>query len=367
MKRVCLLHAYSHLNAGDGLLVNEAITLITEAMVPQPVAITVVAVDPKSFQDLELDTVTSVPRSIKEFTAYARLLKSLSSYDLVVGVGGGYLRFGRFSESVKTLLVHVPQLAAAAYSGSPTVYLPQSIGPGPRAANRDILSRTVVHLLSRIDALFVRDDRSERYVSRAKPVRYPDMAITLLAKRNVWARYQPAAPAAEPVISVRAIDGHAPALLLALADKLPPYYVYLQSVVAGNDDREVSNVFKGDLGEISSADLMGSDTSQVRVVVAVRLHAALMALAAGHYVIHLGYERKGWGAFSDLGLEEYVHSVRDFSIDCVHAQVHSLLNDPEERLRYADSIQRSLGRLAGGAGDLAARMRSIEARERADL
>ncbi len=63
-------------------------------------------------------------------------------------------------------------------------------------------------------------------------------------------------------------------------------------------------------------------------VVSVRLHGALQALLAGVPAVHLGYERKSWGAYQDLGLGEWVHNARRFDPQKVAAQVDELRSDP---------------------------------------
>ncbi len=98
-----------------------------------------------------------------------------------------------------------------------------------------------------------------------------------------------------------------------------------------------------------------------RVVVAVRLHAALMALAAGHYVVHLAYERKGFGAFGDLGIDPWVHTVNGFDVETVLDQVSRLLGDDDVRADYNSRLAASSGALAEARGritrELAARIR----------
>ncbi len=63
-------------------------------------------------------------------------------------------------------------------------------------------------------------------------------------------------------------------------------------------------------------------------VVSVRLHGALQALLAGIPAVHLGYERKSWGAYADLGLSVGC-TARAASIPTeVAAQVRELVADP---------------------------------------
>ncbi|OII38156.1 hypothetical protein BIU98_14880 [Curtobacterium sp. MMLR14_010] len=97
----------------------------------------------------------------------------------------------------------------------------------------------------------------------------------------------------------------------------------VQSTGRGNDDP----AFYNDLGfDGIFPTLQQQLLSEARpsVVISVRLHGSLQSLRAGVPTIHLSYERKGWGAFEDLGLSEYVHNARNFSAERVAEQALNL-------------------------------------------
>jgi hypothetical protein len=54
--------------------------------------------------------------------------------------------------------------------------------------------------------------------------------------------------------------------------------------------------------------------------------------------VHLSYERKGFGAFSDLGLLPYVKNAYDFDPDEVVRLVEGLLGSQNS---YWDSVERN--------------------------
>jgi len=89
----------------------------------------------------------------------------------------------------------------------------------------------------------------------------------------------------------------------------------------------------------------------------VRLHGAIAALLAGRPAIHLAYERKGWGAYQDLGLDEFVHDARTFDPAAVAAQTRALAADPAP---FRARIEAAKVRLAGAwqemVGDMASRL-----------
>ncbi|WP_130840733.1 polysaccharide pyruvyl transferase family protein [Corynebacterium neomassiliense] len=356
--KALILHGYSSRNRGDGLLVEETVALLREAL-GGDTDITLCASDPESFRHLPVTLHSSRPSARGWRRDYLRVLRQLDRYDLVVGVGGGYLRAGRVTEALKCALVMGPQLVAAAFTSSPTVYLPQSIGP-LRGGTRALYAP----LLRRLSLVMVRDDRSMKElgldVGPNNAVRMPDLAI---ASPDFTSRFDGAPettglgdadrPGGHPgspstVLSVRQVHGKLPPLVVSLAGRLRdagvPVVGYVQSTVGGNDDgaaqEQVTPGNTVDEDEYLRRGVHHQDPP--RVVVAVRLHAALLAVRAGHRVIHLAYERKGFSAFADLGLGEWVHNVNSFDVDQVVSQVVGLREDPEDQSRYDSRVRSSV-------------------------
>ncbi|WP_258096376.1 hypothetical protein, partial [Klebsiella pneumoniae] len=83
----------------------------------------------------------------------------------------------------------------------------------------------------------------------------------------------------------------------------------VQSAVRGNDD----TAFYRALGLTPHGllrDVLRDDRPDA--VVSVRLHGALESVLAGVPAYHLSYERKGFGAYEDLGLTDWVSNAADF-------------------------------------------------------
>lgn len=328
--KVLIIHAYSADNKGDGLLVEESLSLVKEAFGPET-EIGLIASYPESFTQLGCKTYQSRP-TVKGFDPdYVRLLLSRAkNYDVIVSVGGGFLRGKKPVELLKTVIVNGPQLLMAATRGQDSIYLPQSIGPfGPLAIH------PFRRLLSRMRCVWLRDDRSMAELGLANSHRSPDLAILGMVRRDMV--FNTNAPV---VFTVRHVNGKLPDDVIALNRMLGHVDSYVQSDVGTNTDVQAVREL-GPLSVLSYSELMTGNKDS-RVVVAVRLHAALMALAAGHYVIHLAYERKGFGAFQDLGLDNYVHNVNDFDVDKVMQAVRNLQHSTELRTEYSRRIAISL-------------------------
>lgn len=345
---VLILHAYSAENAGDGLLVRETITLVREALGPVP--ITLLASHPETFEGLGVSVLSTRP-TFSGLSRHTRsVLNRIDEFDLAIAVGGGYLRAGTPVETLKTALIHGPQLRAAARASIPTLYLPQSIGPA-RFGTRAWLDSQ----LARLTHVMVRDDRSRREFSASTIERFPDLATAAVTEGSRLGT----APNPRPVLSIRSVRGKINPDIYRLGDALGEYDGYIQSTVGGNDDRPASATLSP-REMVTREDLMIAP-SESRVVIAVRLHAALMALAAGHYVIHLSYERKGFGAFDDLGLNPWVHNVNTFEPAAVARQAEALLTDADSRADYDARIAEAKSRVSAARRGLVERVAQLGA------
>lgn len=366
---VAVVHAYSRRNAGDGLLVDLSLERLRRAGVPREQC-EVFALDAASFSDLPHVHQVGVPGrrpspamipagaqlvasvlagATRSRVRLGRLAAVLERADAIVAVGGGYLRTGNLVSSLGSLLNHFPQLATASRSTAPTVYLPQSIGPlsGP-------VGSLVARLLRRIDVVCVRDDRSrDELRPHVSAARFPDLAVLRLGEELEG--LSPSARDGGRVVLVgrELINGGGyEERLHALAGRLGDagWAVQAEGLGTKSDLR-----FYERLGVRSSGrllDVLSGD--EAGVVVSTRLHGAIQSLLAGVPAIHLGYERKSWGAYEDLGLSTYVHSARTFDPDAVAAQARSLLADPGE---FWTRIERQRPTLVEGSERLTALLR----------
>jgi polysaccharide pyruvyl transferase WcaK-like protein len=369
---IAVIHAYSRVNAGDGLLVDLTLERLARAKVA-PDDVTVVALDAASFADLPhvLKLGTSGRRPDRE-TASAALAglgvaagalsrrrgrgtaaRTLATADAFVAVGGGYLRAGTRMNVIGTALNHLPPLLAAAQSRRPSIYLPQSVGP-----LTGFVGERIRRYLGRIDEVHVRDDRSVAELNHASIVRRtPDLAVLDVARK--LAAITPRDVAGTPVLIARGLgnaDGY-PARLHALAAGLGGVSWGVQAEgSASKSDR----TFYDEIGVRADGRVSELLASSSGPAVSVRLHGALQSIMSGVPAVHLGYERKSWGAYEDLGLDKWVHSARGFDPDVVAAQVRELQADPapfwaaigahaqqlQDRSGALDeSIARTLGRI----------------------
>ena len=338
---IAVIHAYSRVNVGDGLLVDLTLERLGRVGITV-VDCTVVALDAASFADLphvvavgtpgraiDRDLVVAAGKAVgvagaavSPRLAAGAAASALAAADGFVAVGGGYLRTGTRTNAVGTLVNHLPQLLAASRSDRPSIYLPQSIGPldGPvgKVVGRGLRGVTSVH---------ARDDRSVAALDgRANVTRTPDLAVLDVAERVDTSAVADASGI--PVLVGRAL-GDAPDYPDRLRDLARRLGTVSWGVQAEGSAAKSDRTFYDGLGITPDGRLLELlDEGATGPVVSVRLHGALQSVLAGVPAVHLGYERKSWGAYEDLGIAEYVHDARRFDPIAVAAQVEALRADP---------------------------------------
>ncbi|WP_269501783.1 polysaccharide pyruvyl transferase family protein [Burkholderia sp. IMCC1007] len=332
---IALLHAYSTRNSGDGLLVDLSVGLLREAF-GAAARVSIVAADPASFPDY--DDVLAAPvlaergwyrlagaaGAVLPVRTNARLRplrERLDKADLIVGVGGGYLRARNAIEALKLEAGHLLQMRAARASGKPAVYLPQSIGPVLSA--RPVATHLQA-LLASFDTVFVRDDRSAACLAAHPNVRRaPDLAVLDFAHRHD-AILRRASSAKAPIRHVAFVLRRAPAWSHARRARYDASIMQLvervrascrvsfavQSAGRGNDDLAYYRNLGIRDGLVPFKTLLEHDRPDATV--SVRLHGALESILHGVPAFHISYERKGFGAYSDLRLDNWVVNGADF-------------------------------------------------------
>jgi polysaccharide pyruvyl transferase WcaK-like protein len=341
---VALLHAYSSRNSGDGLLVDLSVDLLKRAF-GNTTSVSIVAAAPGSFAQYgqvypapvlassgisRVSGAASALLPVERNSRLRELLSLIAGADVVVGVGGGYLRARNWTEALKLEAGHLLQMRAACRSGKPVVYLPQSIGPVMAAGPvRSHLTR----MLGGFSSVFVRDDRSAAFLAgNANTFRAPDLAVLDFERRSAQIIAQ-ARQADSSVEHVAFVLRKAPswtalqrqryeAATRKLVQRLAPLCritFAVQSMGRGNDDLSYyrSIGIQGDL--VPLKELL--ETDRPDVVVSVRLHGSLESILSGVPSYHLSYERKGFGAYADLGLNDWVANAADFDPDKVIARI----------------------------------------------
>lgn len=341
---VVLLHAYSSRNSGDGLLVDLSIDLLKQAF-GEKTRVSIIAADPASFAQYadvhpapvlaetnisRIAGAASMTLPIRRNSRARELLGLLDTADLLVGVGGGYLRARNCIEALKLEAGHLLQMRTACLSGKPTVYLPQSIGPSMPA--RPLRAR-LSNMLARFSCVFVRDDRSVSFLAHnANTRRAPDLAVLDFERRSeqIMASAEKARASVDHVAFVlrrapkwskrqRENYERATRQLIQRLRQTCRVSFAVQSRGRGNDDLAYYRSIGVDGDLMSLKEMLAEDLPDF--VVSVRLHGSLESVLSGVPSYHLSYERKGFGAYSDLGLDAWVANAADFDPEKVASKI----------------------------------------------
>lgn len=309
-------------------------------------------------------------------------LASIAGADLVAYTGGTTL-IEKYSVGSKLYEVDL-----ALSLGRPVVFLPQSLGPFTQEKNQ----RVVRDVLGRVDAIFLRDERSLRFLqeigARTDHVTVvPDIVFALhtQAGSDRLAAAQIPARGARVAVSVRdcrvffdgtedertARDEAFRDALAALVTTLVrehgaevtfvstcqgvPEYWTDDSVVA----QSVADRLPDDVAARTVVDSGFHDTEELLallgtfdLLVATRLHAAILALDAGTPVLPIAYEFKTEEVMAQLGLGDLVVTIQEATPETLTAALDRLLADLPDLRASAAAALTATGEEARRTGDL---------------
>lgn len=268
----------------------------------------------------------------------------------LVAVGGGYLVADSFVRQSGVLLNHLVQLRTAARAPVPSIYLPQSVGPlrGP-------VGRAVKNNLNKASLFCARDDVTMAEIGGDNIIRCADLAVLKLARTDDIVNGRQT-HGGDPILVGRDLPhaGDYVERLKILGQALVDPLWAVQADVAGDRSDRAFYQRNGMGDDGTLADMLASGKGGP--VVSVRLHGAIASLIAGRPAIHLAYERKGWGAYEDLGLGKYVHDARGFDPALVADQINRLGQDPAE---FWDCVKKAAPKLQAQYDNLVGELRRL--------
>ena len=324
-----LTNAYSAKNLGDGLLVNESISIAKEAGLDPAYLL---ALDPESFMNMDIKILHSDFNKYKFLTQLYKgnLGMDSSTISHALAVGGGYLRFPTRKVAAKAYLSHLLQFKALEKNKIPYGLLPVSIGP------INYFNREVVRVLSGAKFIAVRDDKSLNELGMlSNVVRIPDLSILHKFTRNLISDSD-----FQIGLIIRELgykNWKENAKVLA---EIPQSFMMLQSSVGSNnnDALYLKSIFP------NKEILTTTEAFQIRrpkIVISSRLHGAIMSINQGVPAIHLGYERKSLGVFEDLGLSEFCIPADEINFTKLYELINRFKTNPSYFEYYFDCIEKT--------------------------
>lgn len=321
-----ITNAYSSLNLGDGLLVEESRDIVAEAGF-MPTAL--LALDPGSFRDSGIQLLkaeTNRKRLVLELGLGILPLNEIN-VERAFAVGGGYLRFPNRQVAYKTYMSHMSQLKILAKQGIPFALLPASIGP------INFLQKEVLKLLAKAEFIAVRDDKSALELKEISNVyRFPDLSIlneikTLGAASEDWG----------VGLILRNLDFPNWLRDLHRIMKIENSYLMIQSSTgSSNNDFEFIMEHFPESEKVSTTEAFA--IKRPSLVISSRLHGAIMSIKEGIPAIHLGYERKSFGVYEDLGLSEFCLPANNLDFNLLQGMVSRFKTDRGYSEHFFDCI-----------------------------
>lgn len=288
-----ITNAYSSRNLGDGLLVEESRNILTEAGLN---VTSLLALDSESFEQLGLQLIggKATRKQLLLQLALGILPFQDDTFDRAFAVGGGYLRFPNYQVACKTYLSHATQFEILTQKGIPFALLPASIGP------LNCFKNEVLKKLAKAKFIAVRDDKSFLELQNLSNV-YRVSDLSILHKIETISNLN---RSGEIGLIIRNLSFPNWLNDTKKIVQIPRSFIMIQSDTGSrNDDARFIATHFPDLKSISTTEALL--IKRPSLVISTRLHGAIMSINAGIPAIHLGYERKSFGVYKDLGLSEF--------------------------------------------------------------
>jgi colanic acid/amylovoran biosynthesis protein len=307
-----------------------------------------------------------IPRHLR------RLMRLYSQADLVIPVGGGYLRGSDRVDSIFNLALLLHPIVLTTLLRKRTVLFSQSVGPFSHAIERSML-KLVLNTSGAL--LLVREDQSLALLHDLgvrNAVRSVDAGFLFESEQELDLRKQLGLEPTQFLVGVtvrqwldeseqeRYQDACAQ-MIDYLIERHDAFVIFIPQVTAaliGDDDRTVSRAVLNAVKRQDCVHLMEDDLDHHQVkavyanldlIVGTRFHSVIFALTSYVPAVAIEYEHKTSGIMTDLGLEEWVIKMQDVTgprlisriddliaqADEYRAQLHLLLPDYVEQARQA--------------------------------
>lgn len=304
-----------------------------------------------------------------------RWLSEVMDADLVIVTGGTFLVE---NYSMKPRLFEYDVILAL---GKPLLFYTQSLGPFTHEANR----RAIKSIMNRAALVCLRDERSRTHLIdlgvRAEHLTVVSDSAFMLAEPSIWTKHTAHSPLRRVGISVREwryfnwssteegmknymdairhlvvhlVNDHDADVLFISTCQGVAEYRYDDSLVAtkivDSLPETVRRRVKVDREEHSPAEFM-TLVSELDLMVATRMHAAILSMGAGVPVVPIEYEFKTRELFRGMGLDDYVLSIEDIdphglttTVDRAIAELHSFrARQREAVMKLSEDASRVVG------------------------
>lgn len=272
--------------------------------------------------------------------------------DLVVAVGGGYIRSRRGLVNRFNIPLLLHPLLFGYFLGKPTVLYSQSVGPFMHRSERWM----VAFVLKKMAAILIREDTSMKLLAsvgvRDNVVRAIDSGFLLhsKAKRDLRAEYD--IPRGKRILGVTVrswLKGEAQhtyeqAVARALEGMIKKHQVhvlFIPQVTAskGDDDRVASRRVFNLMRQRASATVIEQRLNHHEIksvydgldmLLGTRFHSVIFSLTSYVPVVAIEYEHKTSGIMRDLNLEQWVIAIETVTAKRLTTLLQQLIDEYED-------------------------------------
>ncbi len=389
MSRIVIAGQASPANLGDQAILQGTLKLIRETIAPEKITLVTRAASQKSvFEASGLDVIPSYPdvdrmtmddsisKVLKIPSALASpgpLIKAVRESDYVFIAGGGYIYSYRKAAPGLTYMSHFAPVFLAKKYKKPVVFLPQSYGP----INSCLAKKLLQVSIRNSKKVFYRENISGDFLKKdlasppAKVVFMPDHALYLKrhdlvgkASEPFWGQkiigvtIRPWRVAGRDAEDYGKVLGGALAVFARAEKAIVRIIVQVQDEKQNEGDESISRKLEDRLLRNLPREQVQFCTAQpyfsleelsklydgCHLMVAMRLHSALMSFVLGRPALLTGYQYKALGILKAAGLEElYLGDFYDVTEECLLASLRRLwenYHEVKEKIYKAHEVAR---------------------------
>lgn len=278
--------------------------------------------------------------------------------DLIIPVGGGYVRSGRsFASSVSLFLLLHPLLFGYLLR-KPTVLYTQSIGPFYRSIER----LAVAFVLKRMNLIILREEISKKLLQnlgvKNNVVRSVDSGFAFKSKKSAQLRKKIGISKDQLLIGVTVrkwldpiAQAHYETAIAHIVDYVTSKYnasvVFIPQVTStfhSDDDRQASQDVYLKLQDKANAYVITDNLTHYEVkamydeldlIIGTRFHSVIFSLTSYVPAFAIEYEHKTSGIMNDLDLSEWVVKIESLDTTMMERKIDALV---AERVTYVKHL-----------------------------
>lgn len=289
------------------------------------------------------------------------ICEEYASSDMVIAVGGGYLRSNRKFASMADLLLMLHPISFMNTLDKPTFLYTMSIGPLFRTVER----RLVAHYLKKIPAIFIRENKSLKLLHelgiRDNVIRSIDSGFQFSSEQTIDLREKLNIDNSCILLGITArkwLDDKAQkkyeiemaCAIDAIMQKYDIQVVFIPQVTSkhhGDDDRIVNESIRSRMVNKKGVHTLTGDYNHFEIkamynelnyIIGTRFHSVIFSLTSYVPAIAIEYEHKTSGIMQDLGIEKWSIKIEDVTSQGLIVKFDKLFAENDDYIHHLHEV-----------------------------